>query len=136
MAVVTAHPGLYDETIGLLVAARDYCAEAAEAEAAGLSPREELLLSLEAGRLARQLTAIMAWVIAIGDAEHGAMAMLQVPAPSATFSRAGRSAELDRLIGPRLRALLDATQDLSRRVARLDARARGICRADERADGR
>src|SRR5258707_15621078 len=54
----------YDETMSLLVASRDYLANAQPADATGLKPIDRLRVNCEAMRLTTRLTQVMAWLLA------------------------------------------------------------------------
>ncbi len=54
----------YDETMALLVASRDYLANAQPADTTGLKPIERLRVNCEAMRLTTRLTQVMAWLLA------------------------------------------------------------------------
>lgn len=116
----------YAEAMELLVEARDYLAHREPIDRAGLVPIERLRFCGETMRLTARLTQIMAWLLAqravhAGEltqqealGEHGALAQHQV-------CMEGEG------LGPmpqRLASLLDRSQHLYVRVARLDELAR------------
>jgi len=114
----------YDETMSLLVASRDYLANAQPAEAAGLKPLDRLRVNCEAMRLTTRLTQIMAWLLAQRAVFEGEMPRAQ--AAGDEFRLTADSicmAELDAamtVVPNRLRELLSESRRLYVRVARLD----------------
>lgn len=118
----------YDETMALLVASRDYLANAQPADARGLKPIERLRVNCEAMRLTTRLTQIMAWLLAQRAVHEGEMT--REKASSDEFRLAADKvclAETDCLTGglpPRLCELLDESRRLYVRVARLDELSR------------
>lgn len=119
----------YDETMALLVASRDYLANAPPADANGLKPIERLRVNCEAMRLTTRLTQIMAWLLAQRAVFEGEMT--REMASSEEFRLAADEvclAETERdhgiLLPPRLCELLDESRRLYVRVARLDEMTR------------
>lgn len=118
----------YDETMALLVASRDYLANAQPADARGLKPIERLRVNCEAMRLTTRLTQIMAWLLAQRAVYEGEMS--RELASSSEFRLSADEiclAETDPAAGvlpPRLRELLDQSRRLYVRVARLDEMTR------------
>lgn len=118
----------YDETMALLVASRDYLANAQPADATGLKPIERLRVNCEAMRLTTRLTQIMAWLLAQRAVYEGEMT--REMASSEEFRLAADEvclAETHTVAGalpPRLCELLDQSRRLYVRVARLDEMTR------------
>jgi regulator of CtrA degradation len=114
----------YDETMSLLVASRDYLANAQPADAVGLAPIDRLRVNCEAMRLTSRLTQIMAWLLAQRAVYEGEMS--RATAASDEFRLAADAvcmSEADTALGvlpDRLRELLDESRRLYVRVARLD----------------
>lgn len=114
----------YDETMSLLVASRDYLANAQPADAVGLNPIDRLRVNCEAMRLTSRLTQIMAWLLAQRAVYEGEMT--RAMAASDEFRLAADQvcmAEADtapEVLPVRLRELLDESRRLYVRVARLD----------------
>jgi regulator of CtrA degradation len=114
----------YDETMTLLVASRDYLANAQPADATGLKPIERLRVNCEAMRLTTRLTQIMAWLLAQRAVFEGEMT--REMASSEEFRLAAddvclAETETDTVVlPPRLCELLDESRRLYVRVARLD----------------
>ncbi len=114
----------YDETMSLLVASRDYLANAQPAEAIGLKPLDRLRVNCEAMRLTTRLTQIMAWLLAQRAVFEGEMPRSRAIADE--FRLASDTvcmAELDAsvtVLPTRLCELLDESRRLYVRVARLD----------------
>jgi regulator of CtrA degradation len=117
----------YAEAMDLLVEARDYLAHREPIDRAGLVPVEKLRFCGETMRLTARLTQIMAWLLAqravhAGEitqeealAEHRALAEHAI-----CMEGEGEGGAMPR----RLLSLLDRSQRLYVRVARLDELAR------------
>ncbi len=112
----------YDETMSLLLASRDYLANAQPADASGLTPIERLRVNCEAMRLTTRLTQIMAWLLAQRAVFEGEISRTMAAADDFRLSAdAICMAETDGDSVPdRLRELLDHSRRLYIRVARLD----------------
>lgn len=114
----------YDETMSLLLASRDYLANAQPADAVGLKPIDRLRVNCEAMRLTSRLTQIMAWLLAQRAVFEGEMP--RALAASEEFRLTADSvcmADTDSnatVLPSRLRELLDQSRRLYVRVARLD----------------
>lgn len=118
----------YDETMALLVASRDYLANAQPAEARGLKPIERLRVNCEAMRLTTRLTQIMAWLLAQRAVHEGEITRekassdeFRLTAEEVCLAETERSAPG---LPPRLLELLEESRRLYVRVARLDELAR------------
>ena len=114
----------YDETMSLLVASRDYLANAQPADAVGLNPIERLRVNCEAMRLTSRLTQIMAWLLAQRAVYEGEMSRetaasdeYNLAADSVCMAEAEGSEDL---LPERLQELLEESRRLYIRVARLD----------------
>lgn len=114
----------YDEAFALLVEARDYVAYEEAFDRENLDLFQRLIMSCETTRLTARLTHIMSWLLfqkAVYVGEIGR-----------SFSERTRcrlsghrvclddSAEVERVLPPRLLTLLDRSRRLYLRVARLD----------------
>ena len=118
----------YDETMALLVASRDYLANAQPADAKGLKPIERLRVNCEAMRLTTRLTQVMAWLLAQRAVHEGELSR-EVAAGEDYRLKADEVclAETDTAahsLPPRLLELLDQSRRLYVRVARLDELSR------------
>jgi regulator of CtrA degradation len=118
----------YDETMALLVASRDYLANAQPAEARGLKPIERLRVNCEAMRLTTRLTQIMAWLLAQRAVHEGEITREKAAGEEYRLTAEEVClAEMDcagNSLPPRLCELLDQSRRLYVRVARLDEMAR------------
>jgi len=114
----------YDETMSLLLASRDYLANAQPADATGLRPIDRLRVNCEAMRLTTRLTQIMAWLLAQRAVFEGEMSRTMAAADEFRLSAdAICMAETDitlQWLPMRLRELLEHSRRLYVRVARLD----------------
>lgn len=118
----------YDETMALLVASRDYLANAQPADARGLKPIERLRVNCEAMRLTTRLTQIMAWLLAQRAVHEGEITRekaagdeFRLTAEEVCLAETDCSANG---LPPRLCELLDQSRRLYVRVARLDEMTR------------
>jgi len=114
----------YYETMSLLLASRDYLANAQPADATGLRPIDRLRVNCEAMRLTTRLTQIMAWLLAQRAVFEGEMSRTMAAADEFRLSAdAICMAETDitlQWLPMRLRELLEHSRRLYVRVARLD----------------
>jgi len=114
----------YDETMSLLLASRDYLANAQPADATGLRPIDRLRVNCEAMRLTTRLTQIMAWLLEQRAVFEGEMSRTMAAADEFRLSAdAICMAETDitlQWLPMRLRELLEHSRRLYVRVARLD----------------
>lgn len=118
----------YDETMSLLLASRDYLANAQPGDAVGLKPIDRLRVNCEAMRLTTRLTQIMAWLLAqravyageIGRAE-AASDEYRLAADTVCLAESEAAAHV---LPARLLELLDESRRLYIRVARLDELSR------------
>jgi len=115
---------VFDETLTLLTAARDYFTYAYPAAERGLAPAERMRLSCESMRITARLSQVMAWLLAQRAAFAGEISREE--AASARFSLGAPDVCLldtdTTLKGlpERLRDLLGRSRELYVRVARLD----------------
>lgn len=119
----------YDETMALLVASRDYLANAQPAEATGLKPIDRLRVNCEAMRLTTRLTQVMAWLLAQRAVHEGELTRedaaredYRLEAEEICLAETEDTIALG--LPPRLRELLEQSRRLYVRVARLDELAR------------
>ncbi len=114
----------YDETMSLLLASRDYLANAQPGDAVGLKPIDRLRVNCEAMRLTTRLTQIMAWLLTQRAVFEGEMTRGMAASEEYRLSAdAVCMAESDAAAGVlprRLTELLDQSRRLYIRVARLD----------------
>lgn len=118
----------YGEAMILLVEARNYLAYLEPADRAKLEPIDRLRLCCETMRLTARLTQIMAWLLAQRAVHAGEMTCdeaLADPQTLADLDVCMRDSDFDTaVLPPRLVRLLDRSQHLYVRVARLDEFAR------------
>lgn len=118
----------YDETMALLVASRDYLANAQPADAKGLKPIERLRVNCEAMRLTTRLTQVMAWLLAQRAVHEGELSReaaagedYRLQADEVCLAETDHTAQG---LPPRMRELLEESRRLYVRVARLDEMSR------------
>jgi regulator of CtrA degradation len=116
--------GTYDETLDLLVEARDYLTELEPIGRRGLGTEERLVLNCEAFRITSRLTQVMAWLL-IQKAVH-AGELTRRDAAAEEHRLAGHSVCLANDLPPvslpaSFVSLLDRSYRLYTRVERLDA---------------
>lgn len=124
--------GPYDETMALLIEARNYIAYHDAVSHRALPPHVRLQISYESMRVTSRLTQVMAWLLAQKAVHAGEMTAEQ--AASDDFALSGGEVCTDPA-GPEnedlpsgLRSLLERSHRLYMRVERLDERARMIVR--------
>ena len=112
-----------DETLALLVQAREYMRHAAPAEQPGLLPTERLQISCEAMRVTARLSHVMAWLLAQKAVQAGEIS----PIAAAAAYRLSEDdvcllegGDVPVALPDGLRALLDKSRALYVRVTRLD----------------
>lgn len=120
--------GPYDETMGLLIEARNYIAYQEAVDHRKLPPHVRLQISYESMRVTSRLTQVMAWLLAQKAVHAGEMSREQ--AASDEFALSGGEICSDPS-GPDnedlpagLRSLLERSHKLYMRVARLDEMVR------------
>ncbi len=128
MDTPTFFNGTYDETMALLVEARNYIAYHEAVDHRSLPPRVRLQISYESMRVTSRLTQVMAWLLAQKAVHAGEITREQ--AASDDFALSGGDVCTDPS-GPDneelpagLRSLLERSHKLYMRVSRLDERAR------------
>lgn len=121
--------GTYDEALDLARRARDYLAQRGEREAAALGAHAVLSFARESLRLTSRVTRMMAWLLAQRAMHRGEMSReealddgFRLDRTPLCFQRGDNEGELPAA----LRALLDESERLYRRLARLDAMMRGV----------
>lgn len=118
----------YGEAMTLLVEARNYVAYLEPTDRARLEQIDRLRLCCETMRLTARLTQIMAWLLAQRAVHAGEMTCneaLADPQTLADIDVCMRGGDFDvTVLPPRLLRLLDRSQHLYVRVARLDEFAR------------
>jgi regulator of CtrA degradation len=118
----------YGEAMTLLVEARNYLAYLEPVDRASLEPIDRLRLCCETMRLTARLTQIMAWLLAQRAVHAGEITRdeaLADPHTLADLEVCMGDSEVDAaVLPPRLMRLLDRSQHLYVRVARLDEFAR------------
>ena len=114
----------YDEALGLVVEARDYVRDCANADAGALSLAERNLLASESLRLTTRLTEAMAWLMMQRALHAGEITprdvCLQANRPAGGRICLGQGGVGVERLPPRLRGLLERSERLYRRVLRLD----------------
>lgn len=120
----TFFSGPYDETMALLIEARNYVAFHESVDYRRLPPRVRLQVSYESMRVTSRLTQAMAWLLAQKAVHAGELTIAQ--AASEEYALSGGDICLDPS-GPEneelpvgLRGLLERSHQLYVRVARLD----------------
>lgn len=118
----------YREAIDLLWRARLYVSEIAATEVAQLPPGDRLAHALETVRLTARLTHMMAWLLLQRAAEDGEMPPADATKEAPELEKvevclAGPPVDRERL-PTMLLQLLDESDQLYRRLARLDSQAR------------
>lgn len=120
--------GPYDETMSLLVEARNYIAFQEAVDNRALPPNVRLQVSYESMRVTSRLTQAMAWLLAQKAVHAGEMTLAQMA--SDDFALSGGEICSDPS-GPEneelpvgLRSLLERSHSLYSRVARLDEMVR------------
>jgi len=116
--------GPYDETLVMLRETRDYLAGRGKLELGGLPPQLALDYSRESMRLTTRLTQVMAWLLLQRAVHAGEISPEEARQPEHRLG--GREmclspAEGIERLPPRLVALIERSDGLYRRVARLDA---------------
>lgn len=120
--------GPYDETMALLIEARNYIAYHEAADHRSLPPHVRLQISYESMRVTSRLTQVMAWLLAQKAVHAGELTKEQ--GASEEFALSGGEVCSDPS-GPEnenlpagLRSLLERSHKLYMRVARLDEMVR------------
>ncbi len=115
----------YDETLGLLMSARHYCAAVQPGERLADERNERLHLNCEAMRLTTRLAQVMAWLLAQRAVAAGEMTPEQARAPKYRLDAheicLTDTTERVRALSPHLAELMARSLSLFERVARLDA---------------
>jgi len=115
--------GTYDETLDLLVEARDYLTDLEPVEQRGFGMEERLVLNCEAFRITSRLTQVMAWLLTQKAVHAGELT--RADAAAEEYRLAGHSVclanELPPVsLPPPFVSLLDRSYRLYTRVERLD----------------
>jgi regulator of CtrA degradation len=115
----------FDDTMVLLVEARNYLAHREAADGVGLGPDVRLVACCESMRVTSRLTQVMAWLLAQKAVQAGEISEREavsdrfaLSAPSTCLDVAGQD-NMDLPAG--LRSLLDRSRRLYVRVSRLEA---------------
>ena len=120
--------GTYDETMALLIEARNYIAYHDAMEHRTLPPHVRLQISYESMRVTSRLTQVMAWLLAQKDVHAGEITREQ--AASDDFALSGGDVCTDpsgpdnEALPVGLRSLLERSHKLYMRVSRLDEMVR------------
>ncbi|HYE00754.1 MAG TPA: DUF1465 family protein [Alphaproteobacteria bacterium] len=118
----------YDETMALLVEARNYVAHQEATDRQRLAAPARLRVSAESMRVTSRLTQVMAWLLAQKAVHAGELTAEAVASDDYALSGAAVCREPGAVDDPelpsRLRGLLDRSHRLYVRVARLDEAAR------------
>jgi regulator of CtrA degradation len=114
----------FDETVALLVAARDYITYARPADAQGFDSSDQLRVNCETMRLTARLSEIMAWLLAQKAVHAGEITREDMASDKFRLSRDAVCFEETDVtvtkLPPGLRELLSRSRRLYVRVARLD----------------
>lgn len=115
----------YEETMGLLMSARHYCAAIQPGERLKDERNDRIQLSCEAMRLTTRLAQVMAWLLAQRAVDAGEMTVEQSRAPEYRLSAHDicltDSTDRARALSPKLGDLMARSLELFERIARLDA---------------
>lgn len=117
----------YDETLDLMIEARNYMAHRAPHDRRELACIDRLKVSCEAFRVTSRLTQVMAWLMAQRAVEEGELTMEEA---CEQFGLSGHDVCLDeshrddQTLPRGLRSLLDRSRQLYVRIARLDEMVR------------
>ena len=118
----------YDETMALLIEARNYIAYNEAADQRGLSPQARLQVSYESLRVTSRLTQVMAWLLAQKAVHAGELTPRQVATDEYALSGGvvctDPSGPENEELPSGLRSLLERSHKLYMRVARLDEQVR------------
>ena len=125
MATIHLLQKTLDETLALLVRARDYMSYAVPANQNGLLPAQRLQISCEAMRVTARLSHVMAWLLAQKAVQAGEISSAAAAAAyrldEADKGLLESSAEQSVALPEGLRDLLEKSRALYVRVTRLDA---------------
>lgn len=113
----------YDEAYELLVEARDYIARGQAVEQNFVDVGGRARMAVETTRLTARLTQVMAWLLARKAVHAGEISVEEGARPPYTLERDERLAgegPLRDVLPPGLEALMERSQRLYIRVARLD----------------
>ena len=118
----------FDETMALLIEARNYIAYNEAADQRGLSPQARLQVSYESLRVTSRLTQVMAWLLAQKAVHAGELTPRQVATDEYALSGGvvctDPSGPENEELPSGLRNLLERSHKLYMRVARLDEQVR------------
>lgn len=113
----------YDEAFALLVEARDYVARGQAEEYEFVDTGGRLRMALETTRVTARLTHIMAWLLARKAVYNGEISPAAASRPPYILDRNALLADdgpLHDTVPPALESLMERSQSLYIRVARLD----------------
>jgi regulator of CtrA degradation len=120
--------GPYDETMALLIEARNYIAYQESFDQRNLPPHVRLQISYEAMRVTSRLTQVMAWLLAQKAVHAGEITREQGASEDFALSGgdicADPSGPDNEELPAGLRSLLERSHRLYARIARLDAMVR------------
>ena len=118
----------YDETMGLLIEARNYAIYHDSIDSRILSPQTRLQVSYESLRVTSRLTQVMAWLLAQKAVHAGELTLEQVASEDYALSGGAvctdPSGPENEALPNGLRSLLERSLHLYVRVARLDQQVR------------
>ncbi len=124
LSATTFFSKTYDETLALVVEARDYVRDGGAAEGRYLEPDVRVLLSCETLRLTTRLTEVMAWLLAQRALHAGEISAAEVRHDSHRLAAAElclrEAGAVSGYLPPRLKSLMERSERLYRRVRRLD----------------
>lgn len=114
----------YDEAMSLLVETRNYLSFRQSADSARIQPIDRLKLTREAFRLTSRLAQVMAWLMLRRAVVEGEIADAEARQPEHRLGGhdvcLGRADDLGDWLPDGMRGLLERSQALYERVARLD----------------
>jgi regulator of CtrA degradation len=116
-------PGIYNETLALLVDAHDYFYRQAPREQMQLDNRERIMFTSEMSRVTIRLSCVMAWLMARKAAFEGKITAEEANEHYKLDCREicmNQFIEAESLLPERMNDLLDKSLELYLRVARLE----------------
>ncbi len=124
LSATTFFSKTYDEALALAVEARDYVRDRAKTDGCLLLPADRLLLSSETLRLTTRLAEVMAWLMLQRAYHAGEVTEAEVRDQDNRLANTRICMRVTpsgvHRLPPRLRDLLQRSERLYRRVARLD----------------
>ena len=115
----------YDEALALTLSARDYLANQAPSERDSLAPEARMIACCETMRLTARLTGVMAWLMVQRAVEAGEINRSETVKKHYRLTGqevcAASHPEAGKVLPPRFNSLLEQSDALYGRIARLDS---------------